>query len=438
MDIKCFVRGCDIPPSLCCYCSSKATALCHNHIPDHIQKYPNLVHNYKSIYKILTPDTKKQISKSLHSKLDVLKNEIQSFNTFVSNIFLKVQMIAKVYYTQKKIMENVCKKMLKEINENNVASMLFRRDHNDVDQVSLEDIENEIERRFKTIYTKNKNSFDKLSNKLMDECTQLKSYLNKSNYIEFGKSIINNTCIYLFQQNTKDLIKFDTRSLQKTSETIKINSNQGHNAATCYIPGNKLFVSGGISNTTLSTTFLIDLTSKLVENLKEVRQRSHTTGIYINNKVFIFGGYNGNSDLNTFDAFNMNTKKWEQLASMPKTVCYTSVLELNDKFLIVGRYNLILTYDWNLNSYNEVTNQLTIDSYSILIKDNRKIHLLHENKVYISSEDDIKTFKSIALVGIFSFNTCLPVVKGRIAYFADFKCTIYQYNLDSHRLDTIA
>ncbi|OMJ65416.1 hypothetical protein SteCoe_38268 [Stentor coeruleus] len=435
MDIKCFVKGCSIYPSLCCYCSSNGTALCHNHIPDHIQNFPNLAHNFKSTNKILAPDMKKQINKSLRSKLDMLKSEIQSFNKFVRDVFLKIQMVAKDYYTKNKMIKGAYKKMLKEINESNVASILYRRNQNDADQVRLEDIENEINRRLELFDTKN--SFYKLSDELIDQCKQFNSYLNRSICVKSDKNAIDNSCIYLFQQNSKVLVKFDTESLQKTEKTIGVDSIQGHNAAICCISGNKLFVSGGYTNTSISTTFLVDLSSGLVENLQELRKRSYASGIYRNNKVYIFGGLD-RRDLNVCDAFNLETKKWEQLALIPKSICFTSALNLSDKFLISGITNAILTYDWNSNSYNEVTNLLTIVNLNILIKDGRKIHLLHVNQVYLSSEDDIKTWQQTSLAGSFSLTTCLPVVKGRLAYFADCDCKIYQYNLDSHKIDIIS
>lgn len=263
MDIKCFAQGCDIPPSLCCYCSLKAITLCSNHIPGHIQKYPNLVHNYRSIYKIIIPDVKEQIIKSFQSKLDVLKNETQSFNAFINNIFLNVQKVAKDYYAKNKLMKDICKKLLKEVDENNVASMIFRRDLDDINQVCFENIENEIQRRFELINTENENSFEKLIENLIDESIQLKSYLNNSICVKSDRSTINNTCVYTFQQNTKVVVNLDTNNLQKSSETIGLNKIQGGNAAICCVPGNKLFVSGGFNGSSfLSETFLVDLTSK--------------------------------------------------------------------------------------------------------------------------------------------------------------------------------
>lgn len=210
MDIKCFVQGCEIPPYLCCYCLTKATTLCHNHISYHIQENPNLTHNYKLILKILTPNMKEEIDKSLHSKLDVLKNEMQSFNTFVSDIFSIVQKIAKDYYTKNRTTEKICKKILKEINSNDFASILLRKNQNDADQLRLEDIDNEVQRRLELTYT---SSFDNLVNELIDECIKFRSSLN----ITVRKASHENSdkCIYVFQPDSKALVKFDINSLKK-------------------------------------------------------------------------------------------------------------------------------------------------------------------------------------------------------------------------------
>lgn len=54
MDIKCFVPDCTTSPYFSCFCTTEGTTLCRIHIPNHIQKYPNLPHSYKSILKIIT------------------------------------------------------------------------------------------------------------------------------------------------------------------------------------------------------------------------------------------------------------------------------------------------------------------------------------------------------------------------------------------------
>ncbi|OMJ71136.1 hypothetical protein SteCoe_30722 [Stentor coeruleus] len=441
MDIKCFVQGCKKTPSLCCYCTSEAVALCHNHMPNHIQKYPNLIHSFKSISKILTQDIKEKISKSLSSKLEMLKSESKSFDISVLNILTKVQMIAKDFYTKNKIMKNICKKLLKEINENNSASVLFRKSQNDTDQVRFEDVENEVFRRFKLTNPENENSFYKLSYKLTKECAQIESYLNNSIFLESNISTNFNEYLYVFQEKTKNLVKFSTESLKKSIDVIQVIPNQGSYATVCYLPFNKLFVSGGFipDNTYLSTSFLIDLTTNLVDNLQEVRRRAAANCIYRDNKICIFGGCNGGSDLNICDAFDLKSKKWEQFALLPKKACHTSILDLNNKCLIAGRYNFIYTYDWNSNSYCEVTNQVTIDGQNILIRDNKKIHLLCDKTVNLGNINNIKVWqKNFHTESPHNITTCLPIIKGRFAYFADDLCTIYQYDLDSYEIKIIA
>ncbi|OMJ65083.1 hypothetical protein SteCoe_39396 [Stentor coeruleus] len=336
------------------------------------------------------------------------------------------------------MMKNICKKLLKEINENNSASVLFRKNQNDTDQVRFEDVENEVYRRFKLTNPENENSFYKLSYKLAKECTQFESYLNNSIFVESNVSTNFNEYLYIFQQGTKNLVKFSTESLKKSLDVIKVIPNQGSYATICYLPCNKLFVSGGyVSSTYLSTSFLIDLTTNLVDNLHAVRKRACASCIYRDNKVYIFGGF-GDNDLNICDAFDLKSKKWEQFA-LPKTACFTSILDLNDKCLITGRVNFMYTYDWNSNSYCEVTNQVTIDGQNILIKDDKKIHLLCDKTVNLGNVDNIKVWqKNLSTESPSNITTCLPIIKGRFAYFADEYCKIYQYNLDSYEIKIIA
>lgn len=142
--------------------------------------------------------------------------------------------------------------------------------------------------------------------------------------------------------------------------------------------------------------------------------------------------------LNVCDAYDLRNRQWNQLSSLPKTVFNASLLNLNKICLIAGISNFMFTYNWKSDSYSEVAHNLTISSYSKLIKDNTRIHFFHINFVYLGNVDEINSWRKTPLIGTFNCNTCLPFIKGRLVYFADLNCQIYQYDLDSYRIDTIA
>ncbi|OMJ65838.1 hypothetical protein SteCoe_37545 [Stentor coeruleus] len=437
MDAKCFVLGCTIPPSLSCICTSEEIYLCHLHVPIHIQKHPNLNHNFRSIIKIINPDMKEKISQLLHCKQNNLKSELKSFSALTYKILSSVRIIAKNYYSANRLLNNICSKILKEINVNNTLTILSKSRSDEDCQLNLEDIENELQRKTKYYCDNNINLFNELQNSYKE----LEPYLNNLNRIEADLSENYSSCLYIFKQNTKKLICFDTENLKKTSEDINIESNQAPFSVICCLPGKRLFALGNFMNeiNTPPPPYLIDLSSKSVDKLQEARPRAYACSIYNDNKVYIFGGWTINNEpLKVCDAYDLRNRKWNELASSPKVIFHTSLLNLNQRFLVAGITNFMYTYDWNSNSYSEVTDNLTINDFSMLIKDNKQIHFIVRGTVYLSSEDDIYTWRQGLLVGFFSYTECLPVIKGRFAYFADGTSQIYKYSLDSYKIDQIA
>lgn len=441
MDTKCFVSGCTMPPSLSCSCTSKEISLCHLHIPNHIQKHPNLHHIFKAKAKTISPDMKEKITQFLQSKKKFLKSELESFSNLTHEILSSVRIIAKNYYTSNIKLSNICSQILKEINENDMNTYLCENSPEEDPCLNLEDIENELQRRNKQYYDNSVNLFNEIGNELQRACRGFGSYLNNLSCAETDKHKNYTSCLYVIQQNTKTLIKFDTESLIKTSENINIESDQAPFSVICCLPGSKLFALGNFMNGAISPPppYLIDLYSKSVKKLEKARPRAYACSIYYNNKVYIFGGWTiNNIPLNICDAYDLRSGQWSQLASAPKAAFHTSLLRLDENFLVAGITNFMYTYNWSSNSYSEVTNSLTIKDFSMLVKDNKKIHFIVRGTVYLSNQDDIYTWQQGTLTGFFSYTECLPIIKGRFAYFADGPCEIYQYNLDSYEISKIA
>lgn len=435
MDTKCFYPGCINFSPLICFCTSRGTTLCHMHIPNHDSKYPNSLHNYISNIKTLNSKNKEKITGFINTKLSELTIELENINNMTYQIISTAQKISKHFFIRNKAIVNIYKKLLKEIDKSNLENMLFIKNKEDPKHISINDIEFEVKKSFLQDRASKFGFFDELACRLIDECKEFESYLNKSNSATIDNDVKNNnSCLYMFQKNTKTLIKYDLDTFEKKLCIISLDLSQGHNSVICYLPNNKLFVSGGYITQVTPATYMIDLYSKNAEKLQNGRARSHACGIYYKNKVLIFGGNNGRDDLNGCDAYDLRTRLWHQLVPLPRTACYTSLLSLRIGILISGRDNFMFTYDLDSNTFREVINTIPITTQSILIKDNEIIHLLHGNLVYLTSEEDIKNWHQVAVQGGFSFTTCMPKIKGRYAYFTDHSCKLYQYDLDTFNI----
>lgn len=432
MERRCFVPFCNRSAVFFCPCSQALTIICDSHINQHSAEFPNLVHNYNPIAQLISQDKKASILSEMQMTIKKLIQERQDFIYSTESLVSQILKICKIFCscTHRKI--EAYKNFLIKISEPNGIEKLYK-DYNKYSANTIfKDIENEVNSQLKYFYTEEISSLKIFSGRFIEQVNMLMSAkINEDKERPYDN-------LYFFKENTKNLIEFCPDSLKLYVESIKVNENQGHLSAMCLIPDNKLFISGGCSNITLNVSYIIDINSKNIEPLFRKRSRSHASAIYKDNKVYIFGGKDEIGELNHTDAYDLLMRKWVILALLPLPAMLTSIADLNDKFLIAGKPNMMCTYDLQSNSYSKIASHLQINSYNILIKNGKNVHFLHKNLVNLTKEDDLDHWQCVPLVGDFSYTTSRPIFRGGCVYFVDWDCIIYQYKLDSYEVKIIA
>jgi len=71
-----------------------------------------------------------------------------------------------------------------------------------------------------------------------------------------------------------------------------------------------------------------------------VRARHETGSVAHGNKLYVFGG-RGNRPV---EVFNANTKKWSQIATMPKEMHHFQPVVVNNKIYIIGAMTCCYPY----------------------------------------------------------------------------------------------
>lgn len=145
----------------------------------------------------------------------------------------------------------------------------------------------------------------------------------------------------------------------------------------CKISESKYFINGGHNGeSTISDTYLLDLSSKSYKSLPESVARDGSGTILMNDKVYIFGGLrNKNDELQLAQYFDLKTSTWNEISQLPKPSGANTASLVNDCILITG-YNLSNVYLLNSeiylvllklkeNSFKYIFEKWVIDSKSI-------------------------------------------------------------------------
>ncbi|OMJ69084.1 hypothetical protein SteCoe_33284 [Stentor coeruleus] len=245
------------------------------------------------------------------------------------------------------------------------------------------------------------------------------------------------TALYFFKRKTTELIEYDPENYERKIEIANLTENQGCLSAICRIPGNKIFHSGGLHDDHLNPTFIINLDTNTYENLPKLKPNHTACATYYKGKVYIFGGHTRFQSAIACNTFDLESKSWIPLADMPIATSSTSVLVINDKFLISGYENFLQEYNVFTNSFESISEDLYINPINLLIKDDNRICLM-SNSIYVADINDIKNWKHVGETTLFYSSTSKPVVRGRFAYFSDCNCNIYLFGLDSYKIECIA
>jgi len=78
---------------------------------------------------------------------------------------------------------------------------------------------------------------------------------------------------------------------------------------------------------------------RVIDAINSPSARSQHTAVFKNNRLFVFGGFNGTSCLNDFYYLDLETNTWEQVqdaGTVPEPRCGHSMCEVENKFLVWG------------------------------------------------------------------------------------------------------
>lgn len=431
MDIKCCVEACQEKPLFMCTCENINKFICSYHINIHQSSNPMLIHNYKQIFKFISPSDRSEIFQTLKNALERLQESERMLLNSQMSAIQQIYSIGSKAHKIFKSLKNLCEKMIEEAATFNQITLVNQTEEIQTTIISSANILEELNFYAKSLPKSSLNfSFMGLSPFRQNET--ISSVLIR-------KPQQNEPSLYYFKENTKALVKFDCITKSWNEQNIKKPKREGCSKSICVISsGDRLFCSGGynsITRTLCDMTFIVYLKTRSVEILPSTSPRTNAAGILHNSSIYIFGGYNDNI-LNTAEAISLKSKKWRSLANLPGYYRYTSLVSVGTKIIISGNPNAILEYDVAKNSYLILANFIPINYSNILIQDGVRIALLTDT-LWISDNEDRRLWNVYQRTYNFGCTTCNPVVHGRNAYFLDWKGKVYQVSLENYNISEI-
>lgn len=431
MELKCLSRSCKKYPSLYCYCTEVPQTLCNKHVIEHTDSSPHLCHNIKTIYKIIPPHKRFTMAVYLQEEIISLKQKQKNFMSEFQKVQTMINTISMTIIHNINSKIRMCHNLLKTVLHAKKVNTKYRRINSSDKNVNIKDLKFEIMKQFDMSKSRNwKIIYD-----------DIKNFVDMTENFNYCRSDVKqeeiDDCVYFFKPGTTTLLEIDVVSSNTKIFNLNVYEKQGYLAGICKVPGNKLFVTGGYVNNKMlkDCTFMIDLESKKVEELKKTQKKAMACASYYQNKIYVFGGFSGENAIKNCDVYDLIEKSWGSAAMLPISVCNTNVVSLKGRFLIAGCHNFLYLYDVKGNWYQEVA-KVIVSAYNMIVKNGEKLFLIGV-RIYTGNAYDLKNWKDTKKLSISENSTCKPIIRGNYAFYSDWKSNVYRFDCNTLEVEKI-
>lgn len=381
--MRCCNQNCSSIPQYFCDCQNTIALLCPEHVTHHISLINNIKHPIQVIYKEIPLEDRRHYLTKYEQLLEIVcKTEI-SVNEMLSriiNLFSNLKTNGISYFRKlRERLEKIIKKIREGEEEKEIIAPGYMGLGNEIKsfmnesmKATLSNLENEIQ----DLCQKNSHIsayFEKLY-------VEYDEFLVRDDNIYYGKGSLEEH-LYCFKNGTKILFEFNTITLKTREINMNIiNEAQGSLCPLCTVPDNKLFHAGSY-NPYLDSVYLIDLNTFAVEMLPKCRVRGVATATYYEKHVYTFGGKtSGGSMMNLADKFDLENKRWENLANLPNAAQDVHAIPCRTFIILAFSPNSsLLSYFTDLNKYETLANNISCKYYNIFIRDREKYYLIAVN-----------------------------------------------------------
>ena len=319
--ISCYYLGCEEQPLFSCTCSKDAY-ICQSHTSEHLISLAN--HNFTILVQSIQDNQQQKIYINLNLIKQAINKNIKKINEFtekiINHIIHESNRATKQLIKERK---NI-KEMIKLLSKYSLKNKEVLRE---AENINIKDFDIEF-------------NLNKISEAITYEYLIERKMKDDEYAIIFSSSLSSNI----------DLIDLET--YKKVSINLPVNDMIRYNGC-CKIEDNKYFIYGGCSSIFHGTVRIIDIKDKSAVMLdSNVAWAYHGLCLY-NKNIYCFGGEPTDSNPQTNSKrFNLETKTWISIQSMPEPNNFTTPSVIKEMIFIAGYHSKnIFIYNPNKNKY---------------------------------------------------------------------------------------
>ena len=262
-----------------------------------------------------------------------------------------------------------------------------------------------------------------------------------SSYFSSNQSIDDFQNLYFNKHNSQEIVIIE---LDKKFETLpmkvnfSVDKNWGAHACICKISDKELFIHGGYCFS-FCDTYKLNLETLDIEVLPSWTPRYTAACVYKDSKVFVFGGIDENSVLNTAAVYDLQKNTWKELSCMPKPSQTNTAVTYKNQIMIVGlELDRIVLYSDDIY-YTLDSPKLPSNKQKIILQAGSKYFVIEVTKIW--ETQDFKTWdcyektsenipEDLALL-------TYPVNRGNYVYFIFNDHLLRRFDILSYRVEVI-
>ncbi|GAA6764793.1 carboxypeptidase-like regulatory domain-containing protein [Flavobacterium sp. CGRL1] len=234
--------------------------------------------------------------------------------------------------------------------------------------------------------------YPKLDLKLQKRAYHNIHYYNNSIYVLGGKRTIVN------QKSTWEYLQDQIEVIDLNNKTVKVDNTNPHQAAdfASFSYKDNIIVMGGSVKSDengkkvySSKVHLYNISSGYWYELDDMSSAKETTGIVIDDKIYIIGGNNG-KPVSQIESFDLNTQTWQTEGQLFSGL-EKPALSHHDNIIYIYEDQLLYTFDLKTKQLKEYETELAL-KYAAMHFDNNKLYIIggrSENKYTKTPSADV-------------------------------------------------
>ena len=432
-----------------CQCSALYYGLFNNETvtlcEDHREEYKLQIINTKNIFKKLDNDYKNRLIAVYSSTISEFQ---QTQSKIIKNAYEEIQRIKKLTIQHTKELQNWIKffqSHIKVLAKQNKFSIFSTNpiEKNIINQnVSIENT---------GFIKKSENIFKRFNKELKEKYFPSINEVKKNyvetpkipfaNFFSSNKSVKSYQNLYFNKHNSQEIVIIE---LDKKFETLpmkvnfSVDKNWGAHACICKISDKELFIHGGYCFS-FCDTYKLNLETLDIEVLPSWTPRYTAACVYKDSKVFVFGGIDENSVLNTAAVYDLQKNTWNELSPMPKPSQTTTAVAYKNQLMIVG-LELEMVFSFNNNMYYSLASpKLLPNTGKIILQAGSKYFIIQVTKVWETQDFNKWECYELNSKNIPNGLALLtyPVAKENHVYFVFNDYLLRRFNISSHSVEVI-